>query len=242
MDKQQYIKEDGLVNLIAERDSRLGLTGEMDDWSNRDIFYQQFNQIAKDTKKGIDKIQEERKFIYRDDYVANFLLIHLGILEEDARYTMQDWINFAGDRNEVEVRERDGTLVAIVPAIYPEGSLIETNVSYTEEMYQNGEVASIGTMMRELDDESHNYAEQASMERRTLIDALVSRQNESHIKSNVDKWLEFFDKMGLNEENLQGYRESLGLPATPKTTTVSKDNETVSQDTLFTGSDSYDYF
>ena len=139
------------------------------------------------------------------EYIEHFLALHCGFQEDDAKYNMNDWIDFAGSVfMPVDLIDSTGTIVAQVPSLVPSEFFVLTNED--KDPLEGSE--TLGNTMDRLDQYSRTYKEAAERERINFLDMLSSRVDNKVMDGHRAKWTAFFDKMGiLNPDN---YRKVLG--------------------------------
>ena len=89
------------------------------------------------------------------EYIDNFLPMHCGYVTDEDRFTIEDWLDFAGGPyNEVDLVDKDGNVVATVPSMYPNNSYVLLN----EEVENIDEsVTSLGRKFEIINNTGDNY-------------------------------------------------------------------------------------
>lgn len=146
---------------------------------------------------------ESRSVINVLEYIDNFLPMHCGYVTDEDRFTIEDWLDFAGGPyNEVYLVDKDGNIVATVPSIYPNNSYVLLN-NEVEEIDES--VTSLGRKFEIINNTSDNYRTISRKSRTDLYESMLERFDKSVIEAHKAKWNDFFVKMGLfkptNETN-----------------------------------------
>lgn len=226
-----YIEDDSVVDLLKSKNESLGQPKEMHE------LYKEANDVLQEAIKR----QNSSKWISKQDYIDNFLLIHLGLQEKDARYTLQDWINFAGDRSEVLVLDENGQHIATVPGIYPENAVTLVAEEITPEDITEARKHTISGIVSGITQSRVNNPAQADADFNMLGEVLASKVSDEVIKAHEAKWEKFFNDIGLNEENLKDYADYLGVKLDGVGTNDKPEKEESSSDDIFVSDDEYDY-
>ena len=76
---------------------------------------------------------ESRSIINVLEYIDKFLPMHCGYVTDEDRYSIEDWLDFAGGPfNEVDLVDKNGNIVATVPSMYPNNSYVLLNEEVEE--------------------------------------------------------------------------------------------------------------
>lgn len=228
---EKYIEDDSVVDLLKTKNESLGRPKEMHE------LYKEANDVL---QEAIQR-QNKSKWISKQDYVDNFLLIHLGLQEKDAKYTLQDWINFAGDRSEVLVLDENGQHIATVPGIYPENAVTLVAEEIDVEDISEARKHTISGIVSGITQSRANNPAQADADFNMLGEVLASKVSDKVMQEHEAKWEKFFNDIGLNEENLKAYADHLGVKLDGVgSSTNTEETETPVEDS-FVATDDYSY-
>jgi hypothetical protein len=149
--------------------------------------------------------KESRSVINVLEYIDNFLPMHCGYVTDEDRFTIEDWLDFAGGPyNEVDLVDKDGNIVATVPSMYPNNSYVLLN-DEVEEIDES--VTSLGRKFEIINNTGDNYRTISRKSRTDLYESMLDRFDGNVIEAHKAKWNAFFVKMGLfkptNETNEQ---------------------------------------
>lgn len=138
---------------------------------------------------------ESRSIINVLEYIDNFLPMHCGYVTDEDRYTIEDWLDFAGGPfNEVDLVDKNGNIVATVPSMYPNNSYVLLNEE-VEEIDDN--TTSLGRKFEIINNTGDNYRTISRKSRTDLYESMLERFDENVIDAHRAKWNAFFVKMGL---------------------------------------------
>ena len=139
--------------------------------------------------------KESRSVINVLEYIDNFLQMHCGYVTDEDRFTIEDWLDFAGGPyNEVDLVDKDGNIVATVPSMYPNNSYVLLNEE-VENVDEN--VTSLGRKFEIINNTGDNYRTISRKSRTDLYESMLDRFDGSVIEAHKAKWNAFFVKMGL---------------------------------------------
>lgn len=228
---ENYIEDDSVVDLLKSKNETLGRPKEM----------HELYKEANDSLQEAIQRQNKSKWISKKDYVDNFLLIHLGLQEKDAKYTLQDWINFAGDRSEVLVLDENGQHIATVPGIYPENAVTLVAEEIDVDDISEARKHTISGIVSGIVQSRPNNPEQADHDFNMLGEVLASKVSGKVMQEHEAKWAKFFQDIGLTEENLKAYADHLGVKLDGVGNTGNQEQNETSVEDGFVPTDDYDY-
>lgn len=162
--------------------------------------------------------QEDIKQMPVTEYIKHFLKLHMGHTDENQRFNLNDWIDFAGGLYQpVELINPDGSVYATVPPMAPRGAykLEGERESFSEAVQNN---VSISGRLNEIDQMRNNYlpaAEQASTD---LFASLVSNIDNKSVDDLKKEWLDFFSFMKVIPENQSTNQSTTPNQSTPQET------------------------
>ena len=228
---ENYIEDDSVVDLLKSKNETLGRPKEMHE------LYKEANDVL---QEAIER-QNKSKWISKQDYIDNFLLIHLGLQEKDAKYTLQDWINFAGDRSEVLVLDDNGQHIATVPGIYPENAMTLVAEEIDVDDISEARKHTISGIVSGITQSRANNPAQADADFNMLGEVLASKVSDKVIKDHEAKWEKFFHDIGLTEENLKDYADFLGVKLDGINTSNNAETNEIPVEDSFVSDGEYDY-
>lgn len=198
------------VSSMVKRAREASITHGMDTINEQAIMARQIEPLVNAIKQEAIDIRTRRQMPY-SVYVDNYLLLHMGYESETDRYTIEDWLNFAGyDENvldivpqheltqrgmyaAVDLVDSKGNVVATVPPMYPVESYVMMNVEDDKIDVDS----TIGSKMNYIRKESENYREKGKVMRENFFNALSSRFSPELIEAHRKLWRNFFIKMNV---------------------------------------------
>lgn len=187
---------------LVDSANRLSIVRPGEEFNEQSVMINGIKPVIEALNNEAKLKNESRSVINVLEYIDNFLPMHFGYVTDEDRFTIEDWLDFAGGPyNEVDLVDKDGNIVATVPSMYPNNSYVLLN----EEVENVDEsVTSLGRKFEIINNTGDNYRAISRKSRTDLYESMLDRFDGSVIEAHKAKWNAFFVKMGLfkpTEEN-----------------------------------------